>query len=491
MSDFSRETQGNGNYLVYKFGENDVIDSMCLGQITNNAISGIAPASFFQSDSDRYIKYNVTSKVSVTQLLSGIVGCKRFLGILNGIVDGFISAEEYAIDISMIKLEKDYVFSDVATFDTVLICVPVSNTVNTANANDVLYDFIKDIIWNTQFDESENLDYVTELIAFINIKQAFSIDGLKRTLQKIEDSSNVASVKPNTANANKTVSTRPNNNTVQSRGNSAPATTIIRQEGAATSVMNRQPVIQTPSNVPPKPEQKKPQEKPMSWFYLMCHYSKENKEKYNAQKSNTGAVSTDKSKKQKSSGNDYGVNIPGMDNSSPVNIPVQGGREQTADRPSNPSFVNQTPNNAPVVQQPIPSRSVANNRGAKLNFGETTVLGGKTYGETTVLSQTDNAPRINPCLIRSRNNERIPLNKSPFKIGTEKSYVDYCISDNPAISHSHASISRRNDEFFVVDTNSTNHTYVDGSMIQSDTEIKIENGTKIRFADEEFEFIMY
>ena len=93
-----------------------------------------------------------------------------------------------------------------------------------------------------------------------------------------------------------------------------------------------------------------------------------------------------------------------------------------------------------------------------------------------------------PYLIRAKNNERIELNKPVFRIGKEKSYVDYFISDNTAISRSHANVISRDGEYFVVDTNSTNHTYVNGMMIQSNVETKIVDGVKIRLANEEFEF---
>lgn len=90
-----------------------------------------------------------------------------------------------------------------------------------------------------------------------------------------------------------------------------------------------------------------------------------------------------------------------------------------------------------------------------------------------------------------KNNEKIPLNKPVFRIGKERSYVDYFISDNTAISRSHANIINRDGEFFIVDTNSTNHTYVNGGMIQSNVETKLSNGTKIRLANEDFEFKLY
>ena len=126
-----------------------------------------------------------------------------------------------------------------------------------------------------------------------------------------------------------------------------------------------------------------------------------------------------------------------------------------------------------------------------MNFGETTVLGGGGIGETTVLGAGAVEAQTKPHLIRTKNNERINLDKPVFRIGKEKSYVDYFIGDNTAISRSHANIISRDGEYFVVDTNSTNHTYVNGGMIQSNVETKISHDTKIRLANEEFTFKMY
>ena len=129
-------------------------------------------------------------------------------------------------------------------------------------------------------------------------------------------------------------------------------------------------------------------------------------------------------------------------------------------------------------------------QGQSMNFGETTVLGSGGIGETTVLGATP-ATQVKPHLIRAKNNEKIDLNKPVFRIGKEKSYVDYFIGDNSAISRSHANIISRAGEYFVVDTNSTNHTYVNGQMIQSNVETKIAHGAKIKLANEDFEFRLY
>ena len=130
-----------------------------------------------------------------------------------------------------------------------------------------------------------------------------------------------------------------------------------------------------------------------------------------------------------------------------------------------------------------------------MNFGETTVLGGAggAIGETTVLgaSSAKAAPQPRPMLLRLKNNERINIDKPVYRIGKERSYVDYFIGDNSAISRSHANIITRDGKYFVMDTNSTNHTFVNGSMIQSNVEVPLEHGTMLRLADEEFEFKLF
>lgn len=120
------------------------------------------------------------------------------------------------------------------------------------------------------------------------------------------------------------------------------------------------------------------------------------------------------------------------------------------------------------------------------------MLNGGTAGETTVLTAAQ-APTqaMNPYLIRKKNNEKIPLNKPVFRVGKERSYVDYFIGDNTAISRSHANFITRDGQHLVVDTNSTNHTFVNGTMIQSNQEVQINHGDMIRLANEDFEFHLY
>lgn len=93
-----------------------------------------------------------------------------------------------------------------------------------------------------------------------------------------------------------------------------------------------------------------------------------------------------------------------------------------------------------------------------------------------------------PYLIRRSMNERISINKPVFRIGKERSYVDYFISNNSAISRSHADIIKRGNRFFVCDRNSTNKTYRNGYILTPEDEVEIFEGDILQLANEEFEF---
>lgn len=121
------------------------------------------------------------------------------------------------------------------------------------------------------------------------------------------------------------------------------------------------------------------------------------------------------------------------------------------------------------------------------SFNETTVLTPAMADiGTTVLAQPNAKPQ--GYLTRAKTGERVVVDKPVFRIGKEKSYVDYFIADNTAISRSHANIHIEKGEYFIEDTNSTNHTYLNGMIINSNIKIKLNSGDALRFANEDFTF---
>lgn len=560
---FTYENQGNNTYLVYKIGASDNVDTMSLGMITNNKIDGIVPTLFTQSDTDRFIKYNISAKVSAKEFLSGVVNKKRLLGVFISVLKTIKSTEEYMIDARSLLIDLEHIYVDVSKCDAMLVCLPLVRQNESVN----IPMFFKQIMFSTQFDQNENCDYVAQIINYLNSTPVFSVDAFEKLLMDIDaDNLNIAAskavvgqqkpVQPQSQSQsqqpkpmqpamnqlkNAQVQTNmPSQGKMQSQRETQSANNVVQPNQVNFAVPNMNPQnqnrinnnVQMGTNISGTYVETT-SEKQMSMFGLLTHYSKENKQIYERQKAQRKA----QKEAEKNGAAMPGQNVKASNASFAIPGQPQQQRPQSAQAQPQPVMLQQpqqqfvqpqrqfTQSNQPQRQfaqpQPMPQAQqkpvqqvqpqpvqnqntntgmtgnpsvppqILENMTKAGNFGETTVLGvGSEAGETTVLGASQ-AQIIKPYLLRIKNNERIELNKPVFRIGKERSYVDYFVSDNTAVSRSHANIINKDNEFYIVDTNSTNHTYVNGSMIQSNVETKIEHGTKIRLANEDFEFFMY
>lgn len=510
MNNFEYENQLGTVHLVYHIQPQEEVDTFVLGMLCNNEIHGVAKTIFTQIDSDRFVKYNVSSKIAVSRFFEGPVNKKRLIGVFSGIVDAMLSVEEYMIDQRALLLDLDYIFTDVSTYDTVMICLPL-----TRDGDDDVPDmsvFFKNVIFSTQFDQTENCDHVAQMLNYLNSNPTLSLNDFKKLLEelgKVPEQAKIAkpvatvsiqaSAPEHIPQSVVNVAANPVKQKIDEQQGSVQSH-MVSQIGIGAMQVERPAVpAQTEGNNLPAVDCET-EEKPMSLIYLLRHYSKENAAAYKAQKEKKRGTKTGSeavaTPKQAGAGSEtkmnHGFDVPQTAKSATPSFAVPG-QQPIAPRPI------AVQENSGVAQAIAPRKDgvSGNQNNSKtvpvmpISFGETTVLGGGQIGETTVLGSTTEPTRIDPHLIRIKNNEKIPLSKPVFRIGKERSYVDYFIGDNTAISRSHANIINDNGEFFVVDTNSTNHTYVNGGMIQSNVQTKLSHGTKIRLANEDFEFRLY
>lgn len=489
--EFSFENQGNNTYLVYKIDSGDELDSMSLGMLTNNKIPGLAPAFFTQLDNIKYIKYNVSSKIAVKQFFDGAINKKRLVGVFLGIVEAVLSADEYMIDSNNILLDINYMFADVSTCETVLICLPVVNKAGTETDIGMLF---KNIVFSAKFDRTENCDYVAKLINYLNSTPAFSPEEFKEILKEIEG--NKVQSTNNIINCQKNMMSGEHENKLQPTIVKPLTETNVPQDIRQVQNENvfstQQKIIKSEmpvQNMSFVPQVEDVDEKKIGLFGLLTHYNKENAQIYKKQKQQK--KDTEAVKKQ---ANKRGIQSAAIPPASGESFAIPGQavpikQQNTGQELS--CIVQMQGNQQPIQQSPIQTQHAMpiekNIQTQPANFGETTVLN-TNIGETTVLSMTANVEKQSAYLIRLKSNEKILIDKPVFRIGKEKSYVDYFIGDNTAISRSHANIILRDGEYFIVDTNSTNHTYVNGRMIQSNVEIRLTNETKIRLSNEDFDF---
>lgn len=503
---FSIENQGTNTYLSYQINNEDKIDDLSLGMLTNNKIKGFAQVLYTQLDDKYYVKYNISSKVSAKKALNGTITKDKLLRMVSDILSAVMAAEEYMIDPSLLVLDLNNVYVDILTYEPVLICLPVLNRTSKMD----LHSFFKVVFFCAQYDQSEDCNYVPTIINYLNSVSVFSVNDFKKLVDSLmvtksergrENPKSQIQHETPRLNANKDTSKPyriPANEPKRAELPNQP----YRQSQSATGI-NEKGKKGTDGNIdvnklkaiPQKGE--KNNDAKMSLLYLLKNYNKENLEKYRSQKA-SGKSAINKSaypskpnktppsqKATKQQFSNSSIAIPGQ-------TPKQPELPNTA-LSSHPQMPNQSINTN-IATSVNDTNLFSNARPVTKNedFGNTTVLfaPGVSNGETSLLSSYAASPiRPKPYLVRTKNGEKVLIDKPRFRIGKEKSYVDYFIADNTAISRSHADIITKDGSYYIVDLNSTNRTFVNERELKNNEEIQIKSGNRIKLANEEFEFI--
>lgn len=597
MQGFTYENQGQNTYLVYQFDDRP-IDTMALGMLTNNKIKGFAPAIYTEIDNQKFIKYNVSSHVTLSKLFMGDVRKMRLLKTFVNIVDAMQMLDAYMLDRRTIMLDRDYIYVDASTSDVSMICVPVVDEFAPIDER----EFFKNIIFSVSFAANENGDYVARILAYLNSVELFQLQDFKKMLEGLmseQPAVGMQNVQPAMGapyTQNNPYQQTPAGAPAQPQMNMKPAVmqqpvppvqpqnrpTDIGQEPAIQNVyvssgasakdiklakreemlkqqeeerareMAKNPIA--PENVdmgfavpgmstnqyaskpkaaaPAVPAKKASKgkknsgssEDDISLFYLMQHYSKENKEKYKAakerKKSGNTATEAPVAKKQASVikpvaaasavqqppvSNPYQA-APAQPQAPVMNNPYQAAPVQPqAPAMANPYQAAPAQPQAPAMNSPYqtapaqPQASVMNNPypapqmpamgGMQDDYDQTTLIkntGNTDDAGTMVLNAATKVER-HPYLYQVKNGRKIYLDKKTNRIGKNREVVDICIDGNPAISRCHAIFYRVDDACYIEDLNSTNGTFVDDQQITSNCKTMVRVGSRVKLGDEEFE----
>ena len=426
MRELRYEHRGGSTYLIYVTSEEDSIDSMSLGMLTNNKIDGIVQTQFIQMNDTKQILFNISGKTSAAQLFKGAVNKERLLGILSGVVTAMTSAEEYMLEPQSVLLELDYVFVDTKTSEASLICLPLENI---SGYNWDLKTFLKDVIYHAQFDQTENCDHVAKILNYLNSTSTISLHSFQSLLVSI-------------AQVGTKVEHHPEHRCEISGGSE------ISDKPKSDPVdysYKKSTVLPTVEDVPEEVEEED-DEPGISWLYLMQHYNKENAAAYKAQQEKKKAAKKKKSKPAKECKKAKN-NTSKIENDFDLDFDFPG-QEFSAH--------SEDPVVSPYVQSHVPVYE-ENSKPEHIDYGDTELLVTTKYGY-------DQQPVANlPYLVRKRTGEHIKVTGQQFLLGRKASDVNYAVDGNNTVGRIHAVICCQNGEYFVKDLNSRNFTYVNGT----------------------------
>lgn len=484
-------TENNKIFLVYKIDNNDVIDQMSVNMLKNNEIQHILPVSFTQIGEEKYLKYDITSKISLTDAIKYPISKERLLAIYDGIFSGILSIDNFMIPNNSLLMNCDDIYFDEFNECVYLVAFPVNNE---QNAQIDLEEFTRSLANKVQLKTND--EYITgKILNKLNQTQTFSVEEFKKFIKTLLNEKSAPVQQPNKQptqpyvtppaktpqhqiinqslpTQQQPVNPAPQTNGAQSAQSQKAPTPTPQQRGGmnipgkANGQMNipgqvptkKQNIVppaqQTQPNTPPSD----PDEPQISLFYLLQHYNAENAALYKKQK---------EAKK----------------NGSATKASKKGGAMAVPNQNQQAQPIVQSQSQVPYVEQREPQ---------KRNFGNTTVLNGKNKKKTTVLNgkaaPTQNAQK-RATLLRERTNERIVITKIPFRLGaSEDGDVDYIIKGNTNISQTHAIIGYEVSGYTIADDHSTNGTYLNGNPLQPDKYMLLNSGNIVRMADEDFRF---
>ena len=280
MKEFKYENQGASSFLVYQLKEEDVLDNISLNMLTSNKAKGLASTNYMQMDTQRFIRYTITGKITANQFFARPVTKQSFMGIFKGITEAMVSAEEYMLDPACILLDLNQIYTDVSTGETECICLPVENEKEQKDQR----EFLKSVMFQAQFENPEEGSYVTRILNYLNSIPVFSSLDFLNLLTEMEregkkdrtalapaakESLQQGVAEFGNAVANSSVGGAAASFFEQSSLSSVGA---LKQENAVEEAI---PDIPVPDDIP--------KEERISLFYLLQHYNNNRAKEYMAQ----------------------------------------------------------------------------------------------------------------------------------------------------------------------------------------------------------------
>lgn len=508
---FSYENQNQNSYLMATIPPLKKVIEYQLQMMTSNEIPGLLTSMKRQSNENILIYYNITSRISLGQILNRRkLSRKEFLTLLSGIIKTWKEMQEYQLESDGLYLKEDYIFVTSDTCEPAFVFLPICAR---SQGIESVKNFIQSLILKGVI-ETSNDNFIQILLNTMN-EDTFQISSLEACIEKLSmerraEKSSTPKVEPPKP------STSPAPPSPVPTSNPIPPTSVPHP---APSVRDEVPPAPAPKPQKPKKDIKKTimliqaviaiaAAAGISFvaFQKSGHYEYiaavvlavaavefviyrelfvNNKEK--AEK--TSKESKKESKKEKKPARARGgraVEIPGGEGK---NIsPASSGFQKEA--PVTPPPVVQTPpvqSPPPVPQPPVNQMPHAPQM---LPGYDDTVMEEPSEGGIEETDFWDPQARPSEVYLEytgDGSGTRIMFQNGRLLVGRLVSQVDFAVN-NPKVGKMHAEFICQNGQCFVQDLNSKNGTYINGSeeRLTSNMPYPLQNGDRVSLADSEF-----
>lgn len=419
--------------LIYNVDENEKIDNVSIGMMRNNDIKYLLPIDIIMHDSMTEFKYKTEKLKNLDEYLSEELTKEDLLDVFENICKAVKDIEEYLLGEAQLILENRYIFIDNGNIKMILL--PLYDRRNNLS----ILEFFKNLLIYMMVKNNKAANFAADISRQLSDEESFSCNKFLQLISQIKQKKHIENFDITMPENRSDFKERRINNIEESFGTLKPDYSGYSKRAQAP--VNTQSPVNTFKSVNNNPVSNLDSDVKLENSFL----------------------------------------IPGKDE--PVNVGTVSHKEVKVKKKFS-FFGKKKEKEVSVVDNKTEASKLYSN-----NFAETTVLqSSDRFAETTLLGLSVNV--LNAFLIWKRTGEKILIDKSSFKIGREKSYVDFCINDNSSVGRNHAEIVRKDGTFFIRDLKSLNFTMVNGEKVSSSVEVELWDNDIISLSNEEFEFHM-
>lgn len=184
MSNIEIEKHGSGKFLCYQLEAGEQIDEFEYGMLRNNTIKGLIPLVVSSVDGNTVLKYDITEKMSLKELLNTEIRKKDFISFFKSLQMALQDMSDYMLKTDHVLALYDNIFVDKNSKEVGLVYVPVDSEEEELDIG----LFLKNLIFQAKYYEKENNAYIFDIINFLNSNADFSYVEFGKVIDRLMDS---------------------------------------------------------------------------------------------------------------------------------------------------------------------------------------------------------------------------------------------------------------------------------------------------------------
>ncbi len=448
--------------IIYSIAD-DEKDEFCIEMLKRKKIKGI----LFPVFSDNNIEYSYSGNLRWSEFIEKKITDKEILTVLKNICDNYTEIKAYFLKNNMLITDSREVFVNPVTYEVYFCILPVYEDYN----NHKIENFIKDILFDIETDDGE---LIYNLMRHLKNK-SYSFESfysyIKEQIEKTE---------------NKHEEFKPEPLILEEHEEFKPEPLIPEEQEEfkpESLISEEQEEFKPESLISEEQEEFKPE--PL--------ILEDEPEKFISESLEENQVSDSESI-------DESWNVVSLDDMIKDSMENEDDDKKPEDDENNNSsddlwgFMNNNDNLVESFRENTETADkVQEDEHHSENLALTNEISHNNDNNIMPSLSTDNlvlsdnlSGKKKAYLFRQVNNEKIEINREYFMLGKYQ-YASYTFY-NDSVSRTHATIITENNEYFIVDNESKNGTFLNGKKIAPNTKIKLHNMDLITLANETLVF---